>query len=476
MKHNLYTLLYIGLLPLLAACSTSDGEGVDSHEGFPQKVNLSATTISVKTTRAETGQAETWAGTERIAVHMKVNNPAENAGFTEATYPYTPSPSGTLTAESEDKMFYFRSPNDPSRICDAWYWPTSNDSYSEQSPAEQTISVPLDQSATPHAANDLLYAPTTTIAYKSRNTIYDLLFCHQLTWLSFQVGADNSSSYAKVQSATIGTEDNPVIYQATFSAPSGATTSTGSREVFGYFSADGAVKGVVTPYQLETPDVDGILCRYETVLIPQTLSSDGTTTHKLFTITLEDGKTYRYYSTMQLKPGIHYTFNLKIVNGTELLVLAKATDWKNEPVPDMEKLHVIAELWTGGPLPGTTADSGSWSDKENSGSLGTGENWNDKETSGSTSDGNNWGTKEPASGSTGSGTNWGNEENTGASTGSSVNWGANESATTGAFLDVNSWKKGTSDSAGVSAGQDWQKEGETQYWSETIPSTNKTNE
>lgn len=467
MKYNYRTLLYIGLLPLLAACSTNDGEGV--YPGFPQQVNLSAATITTTTrSQATSDNAEVWAGTERIAVHMKVDNPVGNAGFTEATYPYTPSPTGTLTAEDEKNMFYFRSPNDPDRTCDAWYWPMATDGYSQQTPVDNVIAVPTDQSNTAHAANDMLYAAPTTIAYQSRNTIYSLLFCHQLTWVSFQVVADNSSQYDKSDlSATMGTVSEPLIYQAKFSAPSGQTTRTGSREVFGaYYSKteDDVKSGVITPHQLVTPDVDGVICRYEAVLIPQKLSADGTTTHNLFNMTLE-GKTYRYNSTMELKAGVHYTFNLKIAKGDNpLLIFANAKEWEEGSVPEMEKLHVIAELWEKGPFTGTTANGNKWADEENNGSSNTGNDWGDKENNGSSNSGNDWGDKENH-GTTNSGNGWGDKESTNDSntTGSSNGWGDIENNSS-VKVDANSWKKGSNQNASVSAGQDWQKEGETIRW------------
>lgn len=475
MKYNIHTLLYIGMLPILAACSThDDSEGTANYEGFPKEVNLSAATVTATTrSQAAGGNAEVWAGTERIAVHMKVDNPVENAGFTEATYPYTPSPTGELTAENE--KFYFRSPNDPARTCDAWYWPLAKDAngnitgYSEQSPEGQVISVPADQSKTPHADNDWLYAPPTAILYNSKNPnmVYSLLFCHQLTWVSFQVVADNSSQYDTSDlSATMGTETEPLIYQAKFSAPSGQTTSTGSREVFGAYSSTGdeVKSGVITPYKLPTPDVDGVICRYEAVLIPQTLSADGTTTHNLFNMTL-GGKTYRYVSTMGLKAGVHYTFNLKIAKGDNpLLFFANAKEWEMGSVLEMEKLHVIASLWESGPFTGTTADGDGWNDGENHGSSNTGNNWADKENHGSSNSGNDWGNKE-TTGTTNSGNAWGDKEPTDdrGTTGTANGWGANENNGS-VSVDANSWKKGTNQNASVSAGQDWQKEGTTQYW------------
>lgn len=476
MKLNYHALLYIGMLPLLAACSThDDSEGLASYEGFPKEVILSATTVNDINSRASDDEStKVWEDKSKVAIHMKVSDEDyyAKADFKEATYCYLTDIVGKLTAADESKKFYFRSLDEPARTCDAWYWPSAKNAsgeiigYSKDTPVDKPISVPVDQSKTPHAVNDFLYAPPTAIKYNSKNPnmVYSLLFCHQLTWVSFQVVADNSSSYDKSDlSATMGTETEPLIYQATFSAPSGQTTRTGSREVFGAYSSteNDVKKGVITPHPLETPDVDGIICRYEAVLIPQALSADGTTTHNLFNMVL-GGKTYRYNSTMDLKAGVHYTFNLKIAKGDKpLLVLAKADDWQNESVAEMEKLHVIAKFWTGGPLPGTTTDGEGWKDKENHGSSNSGNDWDDEETTGSTNSGLSWGSEENH-GSSNSGNSWGSEENTGVS-GAGTNWEKNE-GNSSVTIDANSWKKDASDSVGVTAGQDWQKEGETQYW------------
>lgn len=476
---------YIGLCSLLlSACTTHEDEG-GGGTAFPQPINMAATTV-VATSKAESrAYADddtpstyqgTWKGGEQLAVHMEAATHVEGESFSQATYPYIVDANGGMVAKNSEQGFYWRSPNDVGRYVEAWYMPFSENGYQASSPANTQIEVPLQP--TTLAASDFLYSASKYIEYDTPSTVYPLLFCHQLAWVSMQVSSDEPDVKA-ITSATFGTTDEPLVTAATFSAPSGKQTSSGSREVFGSFLTDNAVKGVISPIKRTVPDVQGVLARYEAVVIPQTMSADGTTPRTLFAVTADNGKTYRYKSVIQLKPGFHYIFNLKVVSGKYILVLADAKDWEHEDVPEMERQYVIAELWQGGDNTGTTASPKNWDGKETTGTSTPLAPWGDREENpGTTSDADNWGGKEPDKGTEstvddwtkylwGKGTtvldanSWKKDENANSTILKNNNWQF-ESAGLGTHLSVDDWKDAAGDRQDIGFGvNDWKKEEST---------------
>lgn len=338
-------ILIASLLPLLAACSSESAS--NTAEDFPLPIPLAAKTVEVAAkTRADANTADpdntegkwTWAGTEKLAVYME----STGSDVFKGVRSYTPDNTGALTANGD--AFVFRSPNDPARTCTAWYEPTATNGYTETAPDGQVISVATDQS-TDYKGSDFLYAAPTTIAYKHPMPTYNLLFTHQMAWLTFIVGSDDAAKQT-ITAATVGTKDAKVITAATFSAPTGETTSTGATQLFGSYSTTNDQTGVITPYTNTKPSTEGIIARYDAIVVPQTM--DQTNGQTLFTVTIGD-KTYKYTSKMQFNPGLHYTFNLKIVFGTELLVLVHANNWgPQDKEIGMESQDVKVTLWTGG--------------------------------------------------------------------------------------------------------------------------------
>lgn len=474
---------------LLSAC-TSHEDGGDGYVPFPQSINMAATTV-VATSKVESrAYADddtpstykgTWKGGEQLAVHMEAAQHVEGESFSQAIYPYMVDANGSMAAKDSEQGFYWRSPNDVGRNVEAWYMPFAENGYQASSPDNTQVAVPLHP--TTLAASDFLYSASKYIEYDTPSTIYPLLFCHQLAWVSMQVSSDEPDVKA-ITSATFGTTDEPLVTAATFSAPSGKQTSSGSREVFGSFLTDNAVKGVISPIKRTVPDVQGVLARYEAVVIPQTMSADGTTPRTLFAVTADNGKTYRYKSMMQLKPGFHYIFNLKVVSGKYILVLADAKDWEHEDVPEMERQYVIAELWQGGDNTGTTASPKNWDGKETTGTSTPLAPWGDREENpGTTSDADNWGGKEPDKGTEstvddwtkylwGKGTtvldanSWKKDENANSTILKNNNWQF-ESVGLGTHLGVDDWKDNTDGRQDVGFGvNDWEKEESTDEKSE----------
>lgn len=482
--------IFIGVCSLLLSACTSHEDGGDGYVPFPQSINMAATTV-VATSKVESrAYADddtpstykgTWKGGEQLAVHMEAAQHVEGESFSQAIYPYMVDANGSMAAKDSEQGFYWRSPNDVGRNVEAWYMPFAENGYQASSPDNTQVAVPLHP--TTLAASDFLYSASKYIEYDTPSTIYPLLFCHQLAWVSMQVSSDEPDVKA-ITSATFGTTDEPLVTAATFSAPSGKQTSSGSREVFGSFLTDNAVKGVISPIKRTVPDVQGVLARYEAVVIPQTMSADGTTPRTLFAVTADNGKTYRYKSMMQLKPGFHYIFNLKVVSGKYILVLADAKDWEHEDVPEMERQYVIAELWQGGDNTGTTASPKNWDGKETTGTSTPLAPWGDREENpGTTSDADNWGGKEPDKGTEstvddwtkylwGKGTtvldanSWKKDENANSTILKNNNWQF-ESAGLGTHLGVDDWKDNTDGRQDVGFGvNDWEKEESTDEKSE----------
>lgn len=464
-RKDMRKYIFIGLFSVLLSACTSHEEAGDGGASFPQSVKMAATTV-VATSKVESrAYADddtpstyqgTWKGGEQLAVHMEAAQHVEGESFSQATYPYVVDANGSMAAKDSEQGFYWRSPNDVGRNVEAWYMPFAENGYQASSPDNTQVAVPLNP--TTLAASDFLYSASKYIEYDTPSTIYPLLFCHQLAWVSMQVSSDEPDVKA-ITSATFGTTDEPLVTAATFSAPSGKQTSSGSREVFGTFLTDNAVKGVISPIKRTVPDVQGVLARYEAVVIPQDMSADGATPHTLFAVTADNGKTYRYKSMMQLKPGFHYIFNLKVVSGKYILVLADAKDWEHEDVPEMERQCVIAELWQGGDNTGTTASPKNWDGKETTGTSTLLAYWGDlEENPGTTSDVDNWGDKEANKGTESAVDNWGDKE-TNKGTESAVDdwtkylWGKGTTV-----MDANSWKKEENDDGTTLRDNIWQLE------------------
>lgn len=379
-------LIYISLMiPLLTACSSSADDGENATD-FPKVIPLSASTINATittTSRATDEPTETWQGTEKLAIRM-TSTAADGTKY-DIVKAYTPSTTGVLTvSDATEEPFFFRSPNEPDRTFTGWYLPMATNGYSSTTPDGTVIAVANDQSKGGVEANDFLYSPATTIAYQwPLPASYGLWFYHQFSLLSFEVVADDPDNHV-IGSENVGTTDAPLITAATFSAPSGKTTSTGSREIFGSYSSEGATKGVVVPATTTKPDTKGYVGCYAAVIIPQTIKSGQT----LFSVTIGD-KTYKYtynsQSDLSLLPGVRYTLHLKLVDDNQLLVLVDANKWdeKDREIGNDTK-YITVTPWQGGTKTGTTGTATDWTGKIDTGTKLDATSWKTAGTTGTT--------------------------------------------------------------------------------------------
>ena len=389
----MHKLIYVSLIiPLLAACSSSTDDGENAKD-FPKTIPLAAPTLHTQittTSKATSTSAETWQGTEKLAIRM-VSTAVDGTKY-DIVKAYTPDASSDMLkiSNASEEPFFFRSPNEPVRTCTAWHLPRATGGYQSTAPDGTKIAVAADQSKDGVSGSDFLYCPATTVAYQyPLPDDYCLLFCHQLSLLSFLIVADDPDNHA-ITSEAVGTTDAPMITAATFSASSGLTTSTGSRELFGSYASTDVTKSVVIPATTTKPATEGYVGCYEAVVIPQTFAKGNT----LFSVTVGD-KTYKYVynadKDLQLLPGFRYTFHLELLDDNQLLVLVSANNWdEKEKEIGNDTKYITVTLWQGGTKTGTTGSATDCSGKIDTGTKSDATTWDSGGVTGTKLDATSW--------------------------------------------------------------------------------------
>ena len=339
-NHCITYLLFAGLM--LNACSSTETNSDDYQpQGDPVSLyasNAKTGTLTSDTEKDDASNSNTNWNDEIIDVDLhRTDGPCD-------IRPFKVHRGGSMDPEGcEPFLWHLRDEGQKFRTTAWLYRCLDGCKHYPHNPDNQSLGVLTDQTAKEafEASQFMLSAPED-VDYHT-DIKYSLF--HQMSYITFYVAKAISSSDSKPESGTVGTRESPVWVRAQYHIPSGKTTATGSREVFGSFTTDDKdprSRGVVRCLQVAS-DKDGYPYAFDAIVVPQDFGAG----QVLFAIQM-DGRRYtlklssKLTKPFSLQPGLHYTAYLKAKNGI-LVAVNPPAEWKdgNNDLID----HILITLW-----------------------------------------------------------------------------------------------------------------------------------